>query len=461
MNIFKSLSIRKIANSGSMMVAANTVAKSIVILLLVPIVIRTSSEQHLVIFYALTALYSMQLVADLGVTATCTRFYAYIAGIGNDNVSDKPSVHQDNKLSQLKFLYLNSDDAEKELFKGCSFLYFCLALASLFIGFLMFIFWSVQNSQELYSRESLAATWFCIMFVGAVRIWSRQYAAYLCGNNKVAFVERIGTICTFIAIICAAVTQIIFTNVLLTTIVFYLFSSIDVFILRHSVKKISSSYEAFFYFDKKVYMTLKPIFSSAWRAGFGQMASLFPIQLTQITVAARELPQAASFLFLIQVIRGISLLSTAPLYAYLPKLASLYKSNNLKNVRLIGEKRTFNGALIFLLSLLIFYLIVNALNLYKFNYFPAVPAYLLCIVALPFFCERVAASFLQIYTLTNDVRWHIANGVTTLIAVIAFFIIDNFDSVYSFPFALMTGQLLFYVPYTLRLYFYHLRPLTF
>ena len=115
----------------------------------------------------------------------------------------------------------------------------------------MFIFWSVQNSQELYSRESLAATWFCIMFVGAVRIWSRQYAAYLCGNNKVAFVERIGTICTFLAIICAAATQIIFTNVLLTTLVFYLFSSIDIFILRHSVKKMSSVYETFFYFDKK------------------------------------------------------------------------------------------------------------------------------------------------------------------------------------------------------------------
>jgi hypothetical protein len=461
MNILSSPLIRKISNSGSMMVAANTIAKSIVILLLVPIVISTSSEQHLVIFYALTALYSMQLVADLGVTATCTRFYAYAVGTSNDNANDRSQIHQDKKLSQLKFLLLNSDDAEKELFKGWSFLYFCLALASLFIGFLMFIFWSAQNSQELYSKESLAATWFCIMFIGAVRIWSRQYAAYLCGHNRVAFVERIGTICTFIAIIFAAVTQIIFSNVLLTTLVFYFFSSIDIFILRHSVKKVSSVYGTLFYFDKKVYMTLKPIFNSAWRAGFGQMASLFPIQLTQITVAARELPQAASFLFLIQVIRGISLLSTAPLYAYLPKLASLYKSNNLKDVRIIGEKRALNGALIFLLSLLILFLIVNTLNLYKFDYFPAVPAYLLCIVALPFFCERVAASFLQIYTLTNDVRWHVANGVTTLIAVLAYFIIDNFDSVYSFPFALMAGQLLFYVPYTLRLYFYKLRPRTF
>ena len=223
----------------------------------------------------------------------------------------------------------------------------------------------------------------------------------------------------------------------------------------------SPIYGTFFHFEKGIYMTLRPIFNSAWRAGFGQMANLFPIQLTQITVAARELPQAASFLFLIQVIRGISLLSTAPLYAYLPKLASLYKSNKLKDVRIIGEKRTFSGILIFLFSLLILILAVNILYFFELKYFPAVPAYLLCIVAFPFFCERLAASFLQIYTLTNDVRWHIANGVTSLVAILTYFIIGDFDSVYSFPIALIAGQLLFYVPYSFRLYFLKLRPSTF
>jgi len=71
------------------------------------------------------------------------------------------------------------------------------------------------------------------------------------------------------------------------------------------------------------------------------------------------------------------------------------------------------------------------------------------LLALAFWLERVGAMHIQLYSLTNHVLWHIANGVTgTAVCVVTVMLVPTLGLM-AFPLAMALAYLGFYCPFAL------------
>jgi hypothetical protein len=65
--------------------------------------------------------------------------------------------------------------------------------------------------------------------------------------------------------------------------------------------------------------------------------------------------------------------------------------------------------------------------------------------------ERIGAMHLQLYSTTNHVVWHIANGISGTIMLIVIPIAYQWFHIMGFPLGILIGYVAFYVPYSMRL----------
>jgi hypothetical protein len=80
-----------------------------------------------------------------------------------------------------------------------------------------------------------------------------------------------------------------------------------------------------------------------------------------------------------------------------------------------------------------------------------VPMRLWALFGAAAFVERYGAMHLQLYSTTNHIVWHVANGVSGIVfAAVASILFLALDW-YAFGVAYLTAYLVFYAPYTARL----------
>ena len=79
-----------------------------------------------------------------------------------------------------------------------------------------------------------------------------------------------------------------------------------------------------------------------------------------------------------------------------------------------------------------------------------VPTNLWLLLALGFFVQRFGAMHIQLYSLTNRIVWHVANGVSGTLVVISLALLIRPLGIYSLPIAWLIGHALFYMWYAAR-----------
>jgi hypothetical protein len=72
-------------------------------------------------------------------------------------------------------------------------------------------------------------------------------------------------------------------------------------------------------------------------------------------------------------------------------------------------------------------------------------------LGLALLCERIGAMHLQLYSTTNRVLWHIANGVSGIIMLVAIPIAYQRFQLLGFPLGIVIAYVVFYIPYCVRL----------
>ena len=70
------------------------------------------------------------------------------------------------------------------------------------------------------------------------------------------------------------------------------------------------------------------------------------------------------------------------------------------------------------------------------------------ILGLAIFAERYGAMHLQLYSTTNHIVWHVANGVTGIIFLIASLALVGLIGVYAFPISMFISNIGFYAWYS-------------
>lgn len=191
------------------------------------------------------------------------------------------------------------------------------------------------------------------------------------------------------------------------------------------------------------------IWSTSWRSGLGVMMTFGVIQGSGIIYAQVAPPmQVASFLFTQRLLQIISSMVQVPFYTRIPTLARLYAERQTE--RIIGISRTgmvFSNWL--LVGIVIAgWLVMPPLMRHIGSDMEPPSAALWWSMSMALLLERSGAMYLQTYSITNHIVWHVANGVSGLLMLFASVPMYARFGALGIPFAWIFGYACFYFPYS-------------
>ena len=436
--------LRRIWNSPVLMTWGNLLAKSSSLILLLPLILTNFSSVDIVVWYVYSTIISLQMLIDFGFTPTITRIISYAYGglsireIEKLTISDIKSetIEKRPNYSSIYICYLTSKYAYL-LLVGISLCF------SAVIGT-----WLVSDSLSSSTTPNDAwLGWWLVLIVSAVTLYGNTYVSFLQGLNKVALVQRVQMFMSIMSIISATLTLLMGQSILVVVSAFYAWNLVGVIANKMLTSKYinkSDNNKANFDFFRKI------IWSNAWRSGVGVMLSLGLVQFSALIVTKIASPAvAATYMLSLQLVRAASSFSQAPFYAKLPKLAQLYAQSSIDTLVTIAKK----GILFSLLTFILITIFIGTFGSYFLEMIGANATfpekYFWFILSFAFLIERLGASYLQLYSLTGDIIWHIANGVTGILVIIFIFILYNYMNIYAFPLSMLIGYTVFYTPYVI------------
>lgn len=193
---------------------------------------------------------------------------------------------------------------------------------------------------------------------------------------------------------------------------------------------------------------LAPLWPATWRSVLGVLMSVGILEAGGVVYAQFAGPaETTAYLFATRLLQGLVLFANAPFYSWLPSYARLYSEGRLGELvalAAIGMRRT----------LWFFALGYGALAVVGPAFFswigtqtPFPDAALWGLLGFSFFVERIGALHLQLYSTTNDIRWHTASGIYGSVVLVTTALLAPRLGVYSIPAGWLGGSCGFYLWY--------------
>ncbi len=193
------------------------------------------------------------------------------------------------------------------------------------------------------------------------------------------------------------------------------------------------------------------VWSSAWRSGLGIVMSHGLIQLSGVIYAQfGSTEQVAMYLLSLQLMTMISRFSQAPFYSKLPMLSRLRALGDTAGQIRLARRGMALSHWTFVLSFVGLGLFATPLlGLIGSNAAFADPL-LWVLLGLGTLVERYGAMHIQLYSTTNHIIWHVANGVSGTIYLGVSVPLFGVVGVYAFPLGILTGYISFYSWYAAK-----------
>jgi hypothetical protein len=285
--------------------------------------------------------------------------------------------------------------------------------------------------------------WIVVLIASLFGFWGNAYSAALQGMNTIAPLRRWESAMGLAQVGSACATLLLGGGLLALVLVHQAWAIASAYRNRYLLSQLhpellTGPAQA----DKEV---LKVMWPATWRSGVGVLMSQGIIQasgLLYTRLATAE--ELAAYLIALRVITIISQFSQAPFYSKLPYMTGLFASGKKQEVMAVAQRgmRISQWVLVAaLLLVMIFAAPALALIGSKTQF---VSFSMWTVMSLAFFVERFGAMHLQIYSLSNHILWHIANGVTGVIMVSVAAFGYTKIGLYAFPVGMLTGYAGFY-----------------
>jgi hypothetical protein len=172
---------------------------------------------------------------------------------------------------------------------------------------------------------------------------------------------------------------------------------------------------------------------------------------------------AAAYFVAFRFVQAASELSQAPFYSKLPRLARLYAEGSEATLIALAARGMRLAYGTFVLAVVALGMLAPAFLKLVGSTVPFVTPTLWLAMAFAFFVERFGGMHMQLFSITNRVVWHIANGVTGVLLIAFTAALLPFTGVFAFPFGMLLGYLSFYSWWSALLVFraFSIRPLAF
>jgi hypothetical protein len=406
-----------------------------------PLILTRLEAADIALWYLFRGIMDLQVLADVGLEATFTRVIAYAMGGAKElEVSQKIKEPTDNQPNWQIMEQI------------------CSTMNGLYQRVTLISFLSVGVIGSLVLKKSIAASmdtttswisWAVVLLTSSSYLYSMRYGSYLQGINQIALYRRwlvftnLGEITTSF--------MVLFTGggLLGLTLATQSWKVLSMIINRWLCRKVESRRFTAFKGNHLHKSVMTAIWPSAWRSGLGRFMSYGLVQISGIIYAQiGTVANIASYLLSLRLILTVSDFSRAPFYSKIPTLARYLSEGKIEELIAWAQRGMSVAYWTFIagfIGLSLFFQPI--LNLIDSNV-DFVDPLMWSLLGLGFFVERYGAMHIQLFSTTNKIIWHIANGISGIIFLLLSLILFPQVGVLAFPLGYLGGHLGFYAWYS-------------
>lgn len=425
--------------------------------LLLPLVLQRFSHGDFALWLLLATIAGLQLLADLGFSQTFIRAVACTEG------GASVAMLRDLRLLPPRPASATaSPESMRQLVGTMNHVYTRILLLSL----LLLVPLGMALMRPVQATDNPAQSWIAAGLVLAGALLSLRgnlYSAYLQGRNRIALLRRWETLFAIASLVSAILTLVALEGGLLELVaVQQAWTVLGVIRNRWLCRQDTEFREGVR--SPVAPETLEALWPSAWRSGVGVLTSLGLVQLSGLAYAqVGESAGVASYLLGLRIIQTISQFSQAPFYSKLPTLSRLRAQGQMQEVTNIARRSMGHSYWTFMAGFVATGLLAPPLLALIGSSTPFVTPLMWTLLGGAFLAERAGGMHMQLYSTTNHIIWHIANGWSGLMMALGSAILFPACGVHAFPLAMLLAYALVYCPMSLQHSYRSLglRPLTF
>jgi hypothetical protein len=429
----------KFAKRNSIATWASFVVRALPLFFLPVFIVGAFGEAETAIWFVLITLQGLQLLIGSSAGQSMVRGFAYALG-GATQVRDLRNVSAETPAVPNMVLLgrVWSASAVAHLVIGVLTCGFLAALGS----------WSVAPLASLGSDP--AEIWGAlVLFVagGTVRAYGGLHIDYLMGVNRIALL-RWWEAAFWMAAFLAAVAAILAGGGLFELALAYqLPLAANIVWNAWLCRRDQARREGFVRRFRADLDILGQLWPSVWRTGLGTFLFLGTTQGAGLYYATVGRPEdVAAYLFAMSLIRPLGQFAQVPFFTKLPTLARMQAQGERAAQRAISQRAmALSLGLHVALVLLVAASLPVLLGLREGTL--NVPMLLWLLIGLAGYVERIGAMHLQLYSTTNHILIHWANGLTSVAFVGLAAVALPVMGMYAFPVAQTVALVIAYLPF--------------
>jgi hypothetical protein len=408
---------------------------------LMGLLLKTFPPEETALWFKFSIVLGLQLVIDGGLATHFSRLIAQ-AKAGAQAFShtlQKPLTH----TNQVAPLPPNWDMVEK-IYQMMQWVYW--RLNAVFSSLLV-----VAGSAYLYRDIAALANplhgwlaWGTVCLTSLAYFQANKYNAYLQGLNHVALLRRWETLSSVGGLLSSFLVIGLGGGLLALTLVGQSWVLFNLY----------RNYRLSLYVEEGLLRSFKPqsldqslwnyVKHISWRTGLGTLLSFGTMQCAVLAFTYdAETAWKASFLLAVRLAAMVAEFAQAPFYSKIPRLSSLYTQGDW-GVHIGVAKQGIRRAH-WLLVMGFIGIGFTAPDLLRWlgsqTAFPDLRFWAL--LGLAYFFYRMGAMYLQWYSMSNHIVWHIAAGIAATGFGLAVLLFAPHWGILAFPLTFLVGQLLF------------------
>jgi hypothetical protein len=397
----------------------------------------------------------LQFVVDAGFSPTFSRIITYlVGGVGIDQLR-RPNKTGTGVLDRNDLNRVYSTMSSSYLWLGLAWTLLLLLVGTLALK---------KPISHVQDQRSAWVAWAVIIGVSYASFWGEKYVSYLMGLNQVALLRRWDTMAAIGAIVTSFLVLYLGGGLLWLVIGNQSWQLLKIVRNRWLARSAEDGMMRAFSkqpFNRQIFDAVWP---SAWRSGVGVLLSYGVIQSSGIIYAqVGSTANVASYLLGMRFMQILTQFSSAPFNSKIPVYSRLYAEGKKGELLHIAQRAMRLSHWAFVIGFIGIEFAVQPLLRHIGSNVPFPGPLLWALMGLAFFAERFGAMHIQLYSTTNHIVWHIANGVSGTIYMAVSLGLLKVLGAYAFPIGIIAGYYGFYSWYTARCSYreFGLRPITY
>lgn len=432
-------------NSPTLTTYSSFTARSLNLSVVLPLVLQRLSPPEAAVWLLISTVISLRAIFDGGFNPSFSRLFAFAMGGLGDLSKAKFENRQTTGCQEANW------DTVKRIFPTMRFIYSILSVLVM-LTLITGGYWVLQRPiSELSEPQEGWMAWGCVCIGFPIVFWGSHYNAFLEGTNHIAVLRRWDSLLQFVGCFVLIACLLLAPTLLSLTLSFYVVQVIGVWINSRLAMRVNNGFAysiPMWKVDWEVFSAVWPI---SWRSWLGAALSSGLLNATGFIYAqSAQTGNLITYLFSLRLVSGIGQFCQAPFYAKIPLLARLRSQGaitKLKQVAQRGMKLTYVS---YTVSVCAVGWILSGFSYYypKFALTTKRDLILWFLLAAAVFVERYGALHIQLFSTTNRIVIHIANGISGLLIILYLFILLRYVGVLGFPLSFFLGYMSFYCWYS-------------